>query len=142
MGGDCNCNCNCNLTDLEHIGTFVSDLERSKKFYCEVLGFKFIEDFDVEIPAGLLKTSFVQLGNLLLHLEQLPDWDPDLKDSVFAHICINVKDIKSAIENLKSKGVEFDMENTFTLKEILGGNMECIFFRGPDNESIELCERC
>jgi len=131
-----------NLTGLEHIGTFVSDLEKSKKFYCDVLGFKFIEDFDVEIASGLLKTSLVELGGLILHLEQLPDWNPEFKDSVFAHVCINVKDIKAAIEDLKSKGVKFDMENTFVLNNILGGNMECIFFRGPDNESIELCERC
>ena len=131
-----------NFTGLEHIGTMVSDLEKSKEFYCGILGFKVLQDFDIEIPTGLIKSSFVELGNLVLHLEQMPEWDPTWKDGLFAHICLSVNDIKSAIEYLKSKDVQFTLENTFTLKDVFGGDLECIFLRGPDNELIELCERC
>lgn len=131
-----------NMNYLEHIGVMVSDLEKSKKFYCDVLGFKFIEDFDVDIPQGVLATSFVELGGLILHLEMFPEFDTSLKAGLFHHICLNVDDIHAVIEDLKAKGVKFEAESTFTLYNALGGNMECIFFRGPDNELIELCQRC
>jgi len=130
------------INKQEHIGVMVSDLEKSKEFYCGVLGFKVLQDFDVEIPQGVLVTSFIELDNVILHLEMFPEFDTSLKAGLFHHICLNVNNIHGAIEYLKSKGVEFEAENTFTLYDVFGGNLECIFFKGPDGELIELCERC
>jgi len=132
----------CKINGLEHIGTMVSDLEKSKEFYCGILGFEFIEDFDVEIPAGILKTSWIKKDNVILHLEEFPEFDTTLKAGLFHHICLNVNGISGVIEKLKAEGVKFEAESTFTLYDTLGGNLECIFFKGPDGELIELCEHC
>ena len=130
------------FNSLEHVGTMVSDLEKSTDFYCEMFGFEVIDKIDIPYKGGILRSNFVQLGDLVLHLEQLPEWDPAWKDGLFHHICIGVDDIHAAIGFLKSKDVKFDMENTFILENLFGGNLECIFLRGPDNELIELCQRC
>ena len=129
------------ITGSEHIGTIVSDIEKSKEFYCGLLGMKVIEEKAVTVPAGTIKTCFVELDNIVLDLEEFPEWDSTLKDGLIAHVCFRVKNIKAAVEYLRSKGVKFDWENTVTLEGMFGGNIEYIFFRGPDNEMLELCER-
>jgi len=77
----------------------VNDLDHSKAFYCEKLGFK--EDFQVD------GWSFLSRGACKLRIGHCPEAKPisECQDhSWFAYL--NVNDAKSLYEEIQSKGVE------------------------------------
>ena len=67
---------------VSHIGLYIKDVERSKKFYTEVLGFETICEF-VSLEGN--KMAFVKSGNLIIELIQHKVW-MDRKDGLFDQI--------------------------------------------------------
>lgn len=126
----------------EHIGVVVSDIEKSKEFYCDILGMDLIYEDIAKVPAGDIHTAFVRLNDLVLDLEQFPEWDDSLKDGLVAHISFKVKNLPAVEEYLRSKGVKFDWDKPSELKPFFNSEngIRFTFFRGPDNEMLELTE--
>jgi methylmalonyl-CoA/ethylmalonyl-CoA epimerase len=101
------------LKRIDHIGVVVDDLEAGRRFL-ERLGFKHARDLSV--PDRGLHASFWQCGDASIELLQVDDPNGNRErmqgESMarIEHICIEVDDINSTIEEMRGKGLEFTGE--------------------------------
>ncbi len=123
------------LEGLAHIGLFIRDIEASKKFYTEKLGFTVVSE--AEVPDGT-KIVMAELNDMMIEIVQLPEYDGG-QDGVVNHIAIRVKDIEAAMKDLKEKGIQFETDKPVLLGNVLGG-VRYAMFRGPDGERLEIDE--
>lgn len=115
----------------------VSDLDRSRAFYSEVVGAELYREY------GGTSAVFRLLGTwLLLVTGGEPTEDkptvtfaaPEDPDRVDHQMIIGVRDCRAAYEKLRSRGAEF-----LTPPVDRGWEVRC-FFRDPDGHLIELSE--
>ena len=124
------------VVGLAHIGVMVKDLEVSKAFYIDKLGF--VQDDQNEL--GPTTICFLSNGTCLIELvcSARSKTMEAGKYPQIDHICMEVKGIEELVDSLKAQGVTFEGEVN-TAPNIHGG-VKNIFFRGPDNERIEFFE--
>jgi len=98
------------LGRLNHIAIATPDLTQSSSLYKDVLGAEISEPQD--LPEHGVTTVFVNLGNTKLELlHPLGEKSPiqgfldKNKSGGLHHICIEVDNIKNAMEAVKSKGI-------------------------------------
>lgn len=99
-----------------HVGISVADAEESAAWYNRMFGFKVI----VRMKQDGMNIVHIQRGNCYIELFQvedakpLPDYrrDPtkDLNVHGLAHFAFQVDDVKKAVKELRTKGVEIAME--------------------------------
>ena len=119
---------------LAHIGLFVSDIEKSKKFYTELLGFEIACESTNTMDDG--KTAyicFVKKGSMMVELLQVPG--VSYGDGKFQHVAMEVDDIEAAVADLKAKGVKFNGE--IVNNPALFNGLKFITFEGSDGEVLE-----
>ena len=132
------CEKNYEIFGADHIGMVCKDINVSKKFYTEVLGMKVIYEADVPCPSGIITTCFVKKGNLLIDLESFPEDQHADPNGVVGHIAFQVDDFDAAKADLLAKGVKFDNEKDAWAPDVYNCGVRFNFFRGPDNEMLEL----
>ena len=114
----------------------VSDLDRSLKFYCELLGMKLIRKHD--FPEGRFTLAFVGYGTEKdsTVLELTHNWD--VKDyehgSAYGHIAIGVDDVYAACGEIRSLGGNIVRE----AGPMKGGSTVLAFVEDPDGYKVEL----
>ncbi len=118
---------------VAHIGLYIKDVERSKKFYTEILGFETICEF-VSLEGN--KMAFVKSGNLIIELIQHKEW-MDRKDGLFDHIAMEVEDIDQTSQGLKKLGIVFEADVYFD-HLVFDKGVKYQAFRGPDGEHLEI----
>ena len=115
----------------------ISDLERSKRFYRDVLGADFYREY------GGTSCVFSFQGTwLILVTGGEPTEDkpgvflapPQRPDRVSMQLNLKVPDCRAAYDTLKERGAQF-----LTPPMDRGGEIRC-FFRDPDGHLIELSE--
>lgn len=135
---------------VTHIGLCVSDIERSKHFYCNVLGFRYVRELRVE---GEPSNTLLRLDDVKVHavyierdgfeLELLHYTSPRspkpapahaMNDLGFTHLSIQVPNLEEAMAALQSAGVEVT-RSTFIR---MGGVGVAVFAKDPDGLLIEL----
>ncbi|MEK3720646.1 VOC family protein [Paenibacillus sp. FSL H8-0034] len=119
-----------------HVGLYIKSLDKSKKLYVEILGFKVVSEY-VREDGTLL--CFLNNGNCTVELIEFADKtrSNDRKDGIIDHLTIRVGDIESAKAYLESKGVIFETE--ILLDNNLYDNGErYAFFRGPSGERLQI----
>ena len=144
------------ISGVHHACVTVSDMEKSLRFYRDLLGMK--EEMNLkfdadpvmmDLPGERPKQHLVMLsaGNafveLIQYLEPKGKADPRKTcDFGTSHICFQVDDIKKAYEETVAKGV-----NTFhkppDFIDASGGPLSgygYVYFRGPDNEIVEFMQ--
>jgi glyoxylase I family protein len=92
---------------IHHVSLCVRDLERSKFFYMEMLGFTEIERPPFDFPGAWIA---VGTGGQQLHLivhegQTLRQGDMDSRDG---HFALRVGSYKGTLERLKQKGITYD----------------------------------
>lgn len=117
----------------------VGDLERSIKFYTELMGMKLLRQADNEEYKYTL--AFVGYGDEKDHtvLELTYNWgksEYDMGDA-YGHIAIGVEDIYGLCEELEAKGADVYRKPG----PVKGGKTVIAFVRDPDGYAIELIER-
>lgn len=133
--------CGCEgIMGLAHIGVFVADIEVSKAFYMDVLGFESFDKSVVDTDDGEVKITFVRLGTCVLELVQFPKSKQRSTDSVIAHIALDVKNIENVQAYLLKKGVKFETEKPVELSMIFDNGVKYLMFAGPDGEVLEISE--
>jgi lactoylglutathione lyase len=116
----------------------VGDLERSKKFYTEVMGMKLLRE--KEYPTGKFTLAFVGYGgeDSTAVIELTHNWDTSKYDlgSGYGHIAIGVPDVYAACERIRERGGKITRQPG----PMAGGTSVLAFVEDPDGYKIELLE--
>jgi len=116
----------------------VGDLDRSLRFYTEVLGMQLIARKD--FPEGRFTLAFVGYGRNPGHaeLELTFNWDTDRYDigAAFGHIAIGVDDIYATCDRIRGAGGVVTREPG----PMKHGTTVIAFVQDPDGYKIELIE--
>lgn len=122
------------IKGLAHIGVFVKDLEVSKKFYRDVLGFDLPCSMKNDLDGA--KVCFARRGDIHIELVEFPEYT-EKKDGFIDHIAMEVDDIDAAKKELEAKGIVFEMDEPVYLADVYDG-CKYLLFRGPDGEHLEI----
>ncbi len=141
------------IKGLHHTNLVVSDMEKTKDFYTEVLGLeisleKSIEGAElsrgVNLPSSRVKvvlftvpgsTTLVEAFQYVSPSGRPIDSDSKPNDMGFGHICFEVTDIEDAYQGLLQKGVEF-----VSTPVTLANGVRWCYFYGPDREFLEVLQ--
>jgi lactoylglutathione lyase len=124
---------------LLHTMIRVGDLERSLRFYTEVLGMELLRKND--FPEGKFTLAFLGYGpdaeNTVVELTH--NWDTDHYDlgNGFGHLAIAFEDVYKACADIKAKGGNV-VRDAGPMK---GGTRVIAFVEDPDGYKIELVQR-
>lgn len=117
----------------------VGDLERSIRFYTEVLGMRLIRRH--EYPEGKFTLAFVGYGEEKESavIELTHNWDTPGYDlgNGFGHIAIEVDDAYKACEAVKEKGGKVVRE----AGPMKNSNLVIAFIEDPDGYKIEFIQK-
>ncbi|WP_409523422.1 lactoylglutathione lyase [Nitrincola sp. MINF-07-Sa-05] len=121
---------------LLHTMLRVGDLDKSLKFYTEVLGMTLLRKNDY--ADGRFTLAFVGYGDEASNtvLELTHNWDTDQYDlgKGYGHIAIEVDDVYAACDEIKARGGEVVRE----AGPMKHGSSVLAFVRDPDGYMIEL----
>ena len=117
----------------------VGDLERSIRFYTEVLGMKVIRRKDY--PEGKFTLAFVGYGpeesNAVIELTHNWGHEPYQIGTGFGHIALGVKDIYGTCEKLAAAGAKIPRPPG----PMKHGTTVIAFVEDPDGYKIELIQK-
>ena len=114
---------------LHHASFPVSDLERARSFYRDVLGLEPIERPDLGFPGAWFRAGSCEI-HLIVPLEGMDiGARPEALNPMATHTAFAIDDYPSVVERLKSAGLEV-LE--------LGAEAGQLWIRDPDGNIIEL----
>ena len=119
---------------IDHVEIIPRNLERTLKFYTEILGFRVKERKKVGV-LPLEEIVYVELNGTVLELmsvQNAPSVPPDLWRVGYRMIAIEVENMDKAVEYLKGKGVEL------SAGPVVLGKSKRAEIKDPDGLSIEL----
>ena len=141
---------------VEAVGLTVKEMDRSLKFYTEVLGFKKVSDTEhkgVEFEKlqgvfGLnIRVARLQLGDEFIELtdylttggRSIPE-DAKSNDLFFQHIAIVVSDMDKAYAHLRKYNVDHVSTSPQTLPKTIPAaeGIKAFYFHDPDDHNLEL----
>ena len=124
---------------LLHTMIRVGDLQRSVKFYTDILGMKLLRT--TERPEQKYSLAFVgyDTEDKASVIELTYNYGVDKYDlgSAFGHLAIEVPDVAKACEAVRAKGGAVTRE----AGPVKGGTTVIAFVEDPDGYKIELIER-
>jgi len=142
------------ITGIQHISYTVSDLEKARQFFTDVLGLKATEVRElsgerVELMFGL-PDLHIRISNIILpdngNIELAEYLSPKGKkidlatcNAGLAHLALTVTDIQQVYEDLCEHGVHFVHAPLWAKEGALKGWGLCRFY-GPDGITVELME--
>ncbi|MEQ4585585.1 MAG: VOC family protein [Pantoea agglomerans] len=123
------------LTAIHHIAIIASDYQRSKAFYCDVLGFRLMGEVYREARDSW-KGDLALQNRYTIELFSFPE--PPARVSHpeacgLRHLAFTVPDVAAAVETLADKGVVCE---PIRIDELTG--KQCTFFADPDGLPLEL----
>ena len=117
----------------------ISDMERSIRFYTEILGMKVLRVLDQ--PEDKYTLTFLgysgESESTVLELTYNYDVSDYDVGNAYGHIAIGVSDIKQAVGDIKKRGGQFSVLPT----QLKGTDESIAFLSDPDGYQIELIER-
>ena len=117
----------------------VGDLDRSVRFYTDVLGMKLLRKKDY--PDGKFTLAFVGYGPETEHavVELTYNWGTDKYDlgNGFGHIALEVDDVYKACAEIKKRGGKVTRE----AGPMKHGSTVIAFVEDPDGYKIELIQK-
>ena len=121
---------------LLHTMLRVGDLERSTRFYCDIMGMKLLRQKDY--PEGKFTNTFLGYGDEsnTTALELTHNWDTESYDlgEGFGHLAIEVNDVYKATEKIRQQGGKIIRE----AGPMNAGTTIIAFVEDPDGYAIEL----
>ncbi|MDE8556599.1 VOC family protein [Pantoea agglomerans] len=123
------------LTAIHHIAIIASDYQRSKAFYCDVLGFRLMGEVYREARDSW-KGDLALQDRYTIELFSFPE--PPARVSHpeacgLRHLAFTVPDVAAAVATLADKGVVCE---PIRIDELTG--KQCTFFADPDGLPLEL----
>ena len=126
------------IIGFDHVGIYVDDLEASKKFYTEILGFELVSEWIRSEWDGAY-LGFYRLGSCMIELVKKP-YGKTACDGPLNHLTFSVKDIARTRDELQKKGVAFETQQICCDEGLFDNGVNHIFFRGPSSERLQLVE--
>ena len=130
-----------NVEKVNHIGIAVRDLESSVRFYEQVLGLK--TEYD-EVPEQKVRLAMLEIGESNIELlEAIDESSPiakyiEKRGEGIHHICIQVDDIDTALEELKR--AEVNLIDQMPRSGAHGTRIAFIHPKSTNGVLIELCQ--
>lgn len=131
-----------------HISLYVNNIEKSLKFYRNLLGFKVI--VQIEKSEGLkdIHGKLLGVGDKVIIMDGIELIQKNensieiykKENQKLNHIGIVVENIEKAITNVESKGIEPTIPLTNIEWKDWGYAIKTYFFKDPDNNDIEFIE--
>lgn len=123
---------------LLHTMLRVGNLERSLKFYCDLLGMKLLRQKDY--PGGEFTLAFIGYGDESDHtvIELTYNWGKEKYDlgDAYGHIAIGVDDIYSTCQEITARGGKVTREPG----PMKHGSTVIAFVEDPDGYKVELIQ--
>ncbi|MSR13082.1 MAG: lactoylglutathione lyase [Gammaproteobacteria bacterium] len=121
---------------MMHTMLRVTNLDRSLKFYCEVLGMNLIRRNDY--AEGRFTLAFVGYGDEANStvVELTHNWDTEHYDmgAAYGHIAIGVEDVYATCDVIKARGGKVIRE----AGPMKGGKTVLAFVEDPDGYKVEI----
>lgn len=118
---------------LHHVALHTKNIEKSIAFYTDLGG---VVEERATVPKWHL--ALLRWHDLVLELKQPNNRSIEYSDDgYFNHICFEVNNIESIVNELREKGINTWLSENIAAFPAYGG-LKNIFFRGPDGEQIEL----
>ncbi len=116
----------------------VTDLDRSLRFYTEVMGMRLLRRMD--FPEGRFTLAFLGYQDEAEGpaLELTHNWDTGsytLGDG-YGHLAVEVEDVYQAVEEIRGRGGTIAREPA-----VMGGSTVLAFVEDPDGYQLELLNR-
>jgi len=123
-----------NITKLGHIVLNVADVERSTKFYTEVMGFKVSDVYTDEIaPGGMVFFRYNGDHHGIAVVGSMPGESPAIELNHVAFEVATLDEVFIAREHLKKHKVKIDFEGRRR-----AGAQIAVEFRDPDGHRLEI----
>ena len=124
------------VNTMHHVAIIVSDLDKTKDFYVNKLGFQVIRE-EHRVPQNDVKME-LQLDNCMLEIfgrKNPPAIPGDPQPCGVWHLCFHAPDLDKCIAELHEAGIETGpvMVNSINGKRL-------VFFKDPDGLPLELHE--
>jgi catechol 2,3-dioxygenase-like lactoylglutathione lyase family enzyme len=144
------------VSRVDAIGITVKDMNRSVKFYSEVLGFKKISDnefkgaeyekltgvfgLNIRVVRMQLGDEFIELTDYLTAGGRSIPQDQKSNDLFFQHIAIVVSDMDKAFQQLRKFNVEYvsTSPQTLPVSNVAAAGIKAFYFHDVDNHNLEL----
>ena len=137
---------------LLHYSHCVSDIERSRRFYTDVLGFETVAEFDfddaataqvMDLPGCRFKGIFMKCDGMRIELIGFTTPAPEpvrrkrrANEVGHSHLSFYVTNLDETLAEVVAKGVEIERQT----RAVLAGGIECCVIRDPDGFPIELVQ--
>ena len=116
---------------LHHVSVCVTDLERSKRFYGEVLGLKEVARPNFTVAGAWYEMPDGSQLHLIRHTQPRTLRGTRAVDILDGHLALRIDDYERAIAHLKAHGVEvFELPQNVT-------PWKQLYFTDPDGNEIE-----
>jgi len=123
------------LTAIHHIAIIASDYQRSKAFYCDLLGFRLMGEYYREARDSW-KGDLALQDRYTIELFSFPEPPARVTHPEacgLRHLAFTVPDVAAAVATLAGKGVVCE---PIRIDELTG--KPCTFFADPDGLPLEL----
>jgi glyoxylase I family protein len=128
------------IAEIHHVSLPVTDLERSKRFYADVLGLREIERPPFDFPGAWYELGEGQV-HLIVHDGATLRGDKSL-DSRDIHFAIRVRSFAAALEQLESLGFSTQADDADPMKMKVSprptAGFPQIYVLDPDRNVIEI----
>ena len=137
---------------LLHYSHCVSDVERSRRFYTDVLGFEVVAEFDfddaataqvMDLPGCRFKGIFMKCDGMRIEIIGFTQPAPApvrakraANEVGHSHLSFYVTNLDETLAELAGKGVPIERHT----RAVLAGGIECCVIRDPDGFPIELVQ--
>lgn len=124
------------IKGIDHFAVVTTDLERARKFYVDLLGFRETMRLETSHSGTIL---FISLGGSQLELfggGRPKDSPEEGRKAGYTHLALMVDDIDADYQRLCQAGVQFGMKPT-----TVESGLRIAFFTDPEGNSLELMQR-
>jgi lactoylglutathione lyase len=124
------------ITGFGHAGIRCMDLEKSKQFYMDILGFELMDEWYREDNGSTL--CFLKNGDCYVELVYKDENKDSIPHGPINHLSMSVNDLEGMHKKLLDLGIEFEKDFISIDTGLFDNGARYLMFRGPNGERLQL----